>query len=373
MAVSGIFERVPVALEARGYEVMVGDGLLMAAHDHLPDLARYSAVFLIADAAVEKSCGSPLLEQLEQRGVKTHALIVPSGENSKRFEQLETLLETMLAQQPDRKCCLIALGGGVVGDLVGLAASLLLRGVDFIQIPTTLLAMVDSSVGGKTAINSRHGKNLIGAFYQPKAVLADTDLLATLPRREWLSGYAEVAKYGALGDAEFFGWLESQAQVALAGDRPSLQKMIAHCVRIKATIVAEDEREGGRRALLNLGHTLGHALEAETGYGSALLHGEAVALGMVFAFRLANHLDMCPAADTARLETHLAQVGLPIHPHTIRKAWDQERLLQHCFADKKAEHQRLTFVLPRNLGRCEVVKAVPADAVREVLADWLKG
>lgn len=372
MAVSGISARIPVALASRSYEVLVGHALLAETCEHLPDLARYSMVFLVADAAIETSYGVVLKEHFLQAGVKLQTLTIPSGEQSKRFEQLEDLLESILTHQPDRHCCLIALGGGVVGDLVGLAASLLLRGVDFIQIPTTLLAMVDSSVGGKTAINSRSGKNLIGAFYQPKAVLEDIDLLTTLPRRELLAGYAEVAKYGALGDEVFFTWLEEHAEAALGGEAAPLQRMIAQCVAMKAAIVAEDEREGGRRALLNFGHTIGHALEAESGYGSALLHGEAVAMGMAFAFRLANHLGICAAQHTSRLETHLARMGLPVHPHALHEAWNQERLLRHCFADKKAEHQRLTFVLPRALGDCTVVKAVPADAVREALADWLQ-
>ncbi len=363
--------RIPVALAERSYEVLAGPGLLEAAALHLPMLESASKIFLIMDEAVAEPYGAPLIAALQQSGLSCVPMTLLSGEGTKSFAQLEQVIEGILAHQPDRKCCLIALGGGVVGDLVGLVASLLLRGVDFIQIPTTLLAMVDSSVGGKTAINSRHGKNLIGAFYQPRAVLADTATLATLPARELRAGYAEVVKYGALGDAAFFGWLEANGPAALAGEPAAQLEMITHCVRMKAAIVAADEREGGQRALLNLGHTLGHALEAETGYGSMLLHGEAVAIGMAFAFRLAKHLGLCAPEETMRLEAHLAQAGLPVHPHAIRAEWNAARLLEHCFADKKAEHRRLTFVLPRALGACEVVKNVPAAEVAAVLESWL--
>jgi 3-dehydroquinate synthase len=360
-----------VALDSRSYDVLIGAGALAQLSSQLPKLQSYTRYVLLSDASVEPLYAGAVDAMLTQTGKPTHRLTIPSGEGSKCFAQLQNLLEEILSHQPDRKTCLVALGGGVVGDLVGLLASLLLRGVDFVQLPTTLLAMVDSSVGGKTAINSTHGKNLIGAFWQPRLVLADLDTLATLPKRELLSGYAEVVKYAALGDATFFDWLEENATAALNGDIEKLGEMVAHCIRMKADIVAADEREAGQRAWLNLGHTLGHALEAETGYGSSLLHGEGVAIGMVFAFRLAEHLGLVERAAGDALSAHLKTAGLPAHPHDVLPAWDEAALLRHCYGDKKAEDGKLTFVLPRAMGRVEVVKNVPAEAVAATLAQWL--
>jgi 3-dehydroquinate synthase len=267
---------------------------------------------------------------------------------------------------------LVALGGGVVGDLVGFAASVLMRGVDFIQVPTTLLAQVDSSVGGKTAINTRHGKNLVGTFYQPRLVLADTDVLDTLPRRELLAGYAEVVKYGLIGDPAFFDWCEKNATDLLAGDAARRTYAIEQSCRAKARIVAADERETtDLRALLNLGHTFGHALEAETGFGPDLLHGEAVGTGMALAFDLSARLGLCPAGDAERVRAHLGAVGLPVRLRSIggdnRRRWDAAKLIEHMRGDKKAQAGHLTFILARGIGKAFVTRDVDESALRGLL------
>jgi 3-dehydroquinate synthase len=274
-----------------------------------------------------------------------------------------------LATGVDRGGLIVAFGGGVIGDLTGFAAGVLKRGIDFAQIPTTLLAQVDSSVGGKTGINTVEGKNLVGVFHQPKIVLADTSVLSTLPRRELLAGYAEVAKYGALGDGAFFEWLESNGAKALAGDAAAIVRAVAHCCRMKAAIVARDEREAGERALFNLGHTFGHALEAATGYSDRLKHGEGVALGMALAFRLSVKLALCPGQDAERFTRHLKAIGLPTGIADIpgpRPSADV--LLEHMAHDKKVKDGKLMFVLVRGIGHAFVTSDVPRQAVREVLA-----
>jgi 3-dehydroquinate synthase len=263
----------------------------------------------------------------------------------------------------------VALGGGVIGDLTGFAAGVLKRGIGFAQIPTTLLAQVDSSVGGKTAINARQGKNLIGLFHQPRIVIADTALLATLPRRELLAGYAEVVKYGALGDAAFFDWLEAHGARALSGDADATVKAVAHSCRMKADIVARDERETGERALLNLGHTFGHALEAETGFSDRLIHGEGVAIGMALAFRLSVALGLCPGQDAQRFIAHMKAVGLPTAISDIAGARPAPDALIAAMAhDKKVADGKLTFVLLRGLGQAFVTRDVPVAALKDVLA-----
>jgi 3-dehydroquinate synthase len=283
-------------------------------------------------------------------------------------------MNDLLDQRPDRKTTLVALGGGVVGDLTGFAAAVLLRGVDFIQVPTTLLAQVDSSVGGKTGINTRHGKNLVGAFYQPRLVVIDTDMLDTLPRRELLAGYAEVAKYGLIDEPDFFTWCEENGAALLAGDAARRSHAIEQSCRAKARIVAADERETtDLRALLNLGHTFGHALEAETGFGPDLLHGEAVGAGMVLAFDLSARLGICPAADAARVRRHLAAVGLPVRLRAIgggnRRDWQAARLIDHMRGDKKAEAGKLTFVLARGIGKAFVSRDVDEKLLHGLLDD----
>jgi 3-dehydroquinate synthase len=263
---------------------------------------------------------------------------------------------------------IVALGGGVIGDLTGFAAGILKRGVNFAQVPTTLLAQVDSSVGGKTAINTGHGKNLVGLYHQPRVVIADTGVLGTLPKRELRSGYAEIAKYGLIGDAEFFGWLEQHAEEALSGDARAMGHAIAHSCAMKASFVTRDEREAGDRALLNLGHTFGHALEAATGYGDRLTHGESVAVGCVLALKLSAHLGHASADDAARAERHLESMGLPTGvSHIAGGAPETDAVLGHMRHDKKAHDSGLTFVLARGIGKAFVAHDVPENAVRAVL------
>jgi 3-dehydroquinate synthase len=265
---------------------------------------------------------------------------------------------------------LIALGGGVVGDITGFAAATLLRGIDFVQIPTTLLAQVDSSVGGKTAINTAAGKNLLGAFYQPRLVLADTGALATLPRRELLAGYAEIVKYGLIADAEFFDWMDAEGDRICDLDPAAINRAVLTSCRMKADIVAGDEREtGDSRALLNFGHTFGHALEAETGFGDALLHGEAVALGMVLAFDFAVRLGIAPGQDATRVRRHIARLGLPCDLNAAGLAHRADRLLAHMGKDKKVRDGRITLILPRRIGDAYVMREARPEDLRAFLAD----
>jgi 3-dehydroquinate synthase len=295
--------------------------------------------------------------------------VMPPGEGSKSFAGLEKVSGALLDTGVDRGGLIVALGGGVIGDLTGFAAGVLKRGIAFAQIPTTLLAQVDSSVGGKTAINAPQGKNLIGLFHQPRLVIADTALLASLPRRELLAGYAEVVKYGALGDADFFEWLESNGARALAGDKDRLIYAVAQSCRMKAAIVARDERESGERALLNLGHTFGHALEATTGFSDRLIHGEGVAIGAALAFRLSVRLELCSGQDAERFTRHLKAVGLPSAISDIPGPRPTpETLVAAMGHDKKVKDGKLTFILLRGLGRAFVTSEVPLDAVKDVLS-----
>jgi 3-dehydroquinate synthase len=312
--------------------------------------------------------GAALTASLEGAGLAAHPLIVAPGEQTKSFEGLADVTDRLLALELDRGDIVVAFGGGVVGDLTGFAAAIYKRGIDFVQIPTTLLAQVDSSVGGKTAIDTPRGKNLVGAFHQPRLVLADLDVLSTLPDREMRAGYAEVVKYGLLGDFGFFEWLETHSAAVLAREPDALARAVIRSVEMKAEIVAEDEKEQGRRALLNLGHTFGHALEAETGYGAALLHGEAVAAGQALAFRFSAAQGLCAGQDAARATAAIAGAGLPTRLDEIPgHPFDAARLVRHMAQDKKAEAGQLTFVLVRALGDAFVAKNVDAEAVRRFL------
>jgi len=365
---------ITVDLAGRAYDIAIGPGLLDRAGELCRPLLAAPRVTIVSDATVAPLYGPRLAASFTAAGIAATAVTVPAGESSKEFSSFGKLMNDLLDLRPDRKTTLVALGGGVVGDLTGFAASVLLRGVDFIQVPTTLLAQVDSSVGGKTGINTRHGKNLVGSFYQPRLVLADTDMLNTLPRRELLAGYAEVAKYGLIDDAAFFAWCEQNGAALLAGDAALRTYAIEQSCRAKARIVAADERETtDLRALLNLGHTFGHALEAETGFGSALLHGEAVGTGMALAFDLSARLGLCPADDAARVRRHLGDVGLPMRLRAIggdnRRTWDAGRLIEHMRGDKKAADGKLTFVLARGIGRSFVTRDVDEGALRGLLDD----
>ena len=364
--------RVTVALGARSYDILVGPGLLADAASWLEPVIKSKRAMIVSDTRVAAHYAHKLELQLKELGIESELLTVEAGEGAKSFGVLEALLENMLALTPDRKTPVIALGGGVVGDLAGFAASILLRGVPFIQIPTTLLSQVDSSVGGKTAINARAGKNFIGSFYQPQLVLADLDTLKTLPKREWLAGYAEIIKYGLIMDTEFYRWCLAHATALLDGDIKALEHAVVHCCRMKAEIVGADEREADQRALLNLGHTFGHALEAELGYDDRLLHGEAVAIGMVMACRLSEKLGLIGPELEAELTAHFDAVGLPTTPRAIDHPWTVKGIARHFASDKKAEDGALTFVILEALGKAQVKKSVDPLLAEAVVQSFLE-
>ncbi len=359
---------VRVGLGDRAYDVVVGGDLLGRAGVLLAPLLKQGRTAIVSDETVWKLHGQALTDALAAAGISSQSIVVPPGEPTKSWDGLSDVCDRLLELELDRGDLIIAFGGGVVGDLAGFAAAIYKRGVDFIQIPTTLLAQVDSSVGGKTAIDTPRGKNLIGAFHQPRLVLADLDLLATLPDREMRAGYAEIIKYGLLGDFAFFEWLEANGGAVIARDPDALAYAVARSVEMKAEIVEADEKEAGRRALLNLGHTFGHALEAETGYGEALLHGEAVAAGSAIAFRFSAAQGLCSAQDAQRAETAIAAAGLPTRLDQVGSgAFDARKLVRHMAQDKKAEGGRLTFILARALGDAFVAKNVDGEAVRQFL------
>jgi 3-dehydroquinate synthase len=366
-------ERVEVGLGTRSYEVLVGAGLLERAGDTLAPYTRDGRLVVISDESVWALQGGRLTAGLAAGGIEADPILLPPGEASKSWDILAVLVDRLLARGFERRDHLVAFGGGVVGDLAGFAASILKRGCNFIQIPTTLLALVDSSVGGKTGINVEAGKNLVGAFHQPALVLADLDCLDTLPPRQLRAGYAEVVKYGLIGDAAFFDWCEVHGEALLAGDGAARRHAVAVSVRAKAAIVAADEREtSGRRALLNLGHTFGHALEAEAGFSDALLHGEAVALGMALAFRFSTERGLCPREDADRVAAHLAAAGLPTRLADAGLETDAGRLVAHMAHDKKAQGGRVTFILARGIGEAFLDGDVALDEVTRFLAAELQ-
>ena len=352
----------------RPYDVVVGRGLLARAGERIAPLARGRTV-IVSDETVVAIHGHTLSASLEAAGVRTETVTVPAGEASKSFAQLERVLDRLLELGLDRKDVVVALGGGVVGDLAGLAAALYMRGIDFVQVPTTLLAQVDSSVGGKTAIDTPRGKNLVGAYHQPRLVLADIDVLATLPDKQLRSGWAEVLKHGLICDAAFFDWLAGEGADGARGDPAALEQAVVRSVEIKSAVVSEDEKEAGRRALLNLGHTFGHAVEAELGFEeAALAHGEAVALGCCLAFRYSARQGLCAEADARRVEAVIAAAGLPTRLDQAG-AFDADRLLALMAGDKKAEGGVLTLILAHGIGQAFVAKGVDAESVRAFLVE----
>ncbi|HKC31959.1 MAG TPA: 3-dehydroquinate synthase [Xanthobacteraceae bacterium] len=363
---------VPVALGARAYDIVIGRGLLGSLGRRLQALKPGAKAAIVTDANVEKLLLAATQSGLAAADVPATHIGVPPGEGSKSFAMFERVCEALIAAKLERGDVVVALGGGVVGDLAGFCAAAVRRGLDYVQVPTTLLAQVDSSVGGKTAINSRHGKNLVGAFHQPVLVLADTALLDSLPPRDFRAGYAEVAKYGLLGDAGFFAWLEANADDVFAGAGAAREHAIATSCRMKAEIVARDERETGDRALLNLGHTFGHAFEAAAGFSGRLLHGEAVALGMALAFDFSARLGLLPQAEAERVKRHLGKVGLPTHIRDVPGGVPGVDALMDLMAqDKKVKRGRLTFILARAVGAAFVAPDVEAAQVRAFLADKL--
>lgn len=364
------FTTVPVALGARSYEIRIGQGLLTGAATHIAPVLRAPRVIVVADRAVEEAAKT-LMVDLLTHGIRAEILFIAAGEATKSFAGFADLSERILSLRPDRKTTLIAVGGGVAGDLVGFVASVLLRGVDFIQVPTTLLAQVDSSVGGKTGINTSAGKNLIGSFYQPRLVLIDLDVLATLQPRDLRAGYAEIIKYGLIMDAEFFGWCERHGAALLAGDAAYRARAIAACCQMKAQIVGADEQESDLRAILNFGHTFGHALEAEAGYDGSLLHGEAVALGMVMGCRLSEKLGLLDAGIRSRLVAHLEVAGMKASLKDTGHRWNAEKIAAHFASDKKTENGALTFIVLEAAGRAKILKQVAAEMAREVVKEMV--
>jgi 3-dehydroquinate synthase len=358
--------RVDVGLRARGYPILIEAGLLDRAEEHLSGMARSKRLVVVTDENVAAAQLPRFIAGLG--GIAVESIVLPAGEATKSWAVLEQLSDRLLDLGIERSDRIVALGGGVIGDLVGFAASILKRGCGFVQVPTTLLAQVDSSVGGKTAINTRAGKNLIGSFHQPDLVLIDPTTLDTLPPREVRAGYAEVAKYGLIDDPDFFGWCETNAPGVLAGDAEARTEAIAYSVRAKARVVAADERETtGTRALLNLGHTFGHALEAETGFSDLLLHGEAVACGMALAFRFSAAQGLCSEEDAARVGFHLARSGLPTTLAEAHADAPGARLVEHMAHDKKMEGGKLPFLLARGIGRTFLAKDVSLADVERFL------
>jgi 3-dehydroquinate synthase len=363
-------DTVPVALGPRSYEVRIGAGLLAKAGVAIAPLLPRPRLAVVTEERVA-ALHLPALEAgLAAEGIAMQALVLPPGEATKGWAQLSRTVEWLLAAQVERGDVVVALGGGVIGDLAGFAAAILRRGVRYVQIPTTLLAQVDSSVGGKTGINTPQGKNLVGAFHQPSLVLADISLLDTLPERDFLAGYGEVVKYGLLGDAAFFDWLETHGAGLAAGDRALRQEAVRRSVAMKAAIVGRDETETGERALLNLGHTFGHALEAATGYSDRLLHGEGVAIGCLLAFDLSARLGLCSQEAPSRLSAHLAAMGMKRRLSDIPGPLPgAEALIALMAQDKKVTAGRMRFILARDIGQAFVTDAVPPEALRTLLDD----
>ncbi len=359
---------VPVALGDRSYEVLVGPGVLDALSARAEALFARGRAFIIADSQVAALHGDRIAADMQKVGVEPHLIPIAPGEESKSWAGLQQVCDTLLAHGMERREALVALGGGVTGDLAGFAAAIMKRGAPYIHIPTTLLAQVDSSVGGKTAINTIHGKNLIGAFHQPSLVLADTELLSTLSDRDLRAGVAEIIKIAALADAHFFAWLEARMEDVLAREPHALTEAVARAVALKAAIVAEDEREAGRRALLNLGHTFGHGFETAAGYDSGLRHGEAVAAGMAMAAHYAVDQGLCPVEDARRLEALIAMTGLPASPHDLAGApFDPDAIFAIMAQDKKVLAGRLRVIAPTQIGDARVVDVEDPSGLRRFL------
>ncbi len=357
-------QTIHVALGERSYDIVIGAGLVGQAGAHVNAVLPGARAAIVTDENVAAAHLPALRDALAREGIETTVITIAAGEASKSLERLQEVVGRLLDARLERNDVVIAFGGGVVGDLAGFAAAITRRGMQLIQIPTSLLAQVDSSVGGKTGINMAQGKNLVGAFFQPRLVLADTGLLATLPPRELAAGYAEVVKYGLIDRPEFFAWLEDNRQAVFAGGEAAVHA-VTECCKAKAAIVAADEREAGQRALLNLGHTFAHALEGACGYDAArLVHGEAVAIGLVLAHRLSAELGLAPDDDTERVRNHLSQAGLPVAASDIPgPPLAAEQLMHHIGQDKKVSRGRLTFILTKGIGRAFIADDIAEDTV----------
>jgi 3-dehydroquinate synthase len=366
------YETVRVDLPGRAYDILIGAGLLKEAGQHIAPFLRRKRVAIVTDETVAGLHLAALEASLEAAGIAHSALALPAGEATKSWAQFSRTVEWILTEKIERSDLVIALGGGVIGDLVGFAAAVVRRGVRFVQIPTTLLAQVDSSVGGKTGINTSQGKNLVGAFHQPTLVLADTGILETLPPRDFLAGYGEVLKYGLLGDAAFFGWLEINGRAMASGDIHKRNHAVRRSCEMKAEIVMRDETEQGDRALLNLGHTFCHALEAATGFSTRLLHGEGVAIGCALAFETSARLGLCAQEEPSRLRAHLAAMGMKVDLRDIPGDLpDADALLALMAQDKKVLDGKLRFIMARGIGEAFVTSDVPEKVVRGLLSEEL--
>ncbi len=365
-------QQLHVDLGARAYDIHIGTGLVAKAPDLIAPLVKRKRIWIVTETRVAALYLAPLTAAFEKAGYTTDALQLPPGEATKNWAHLQEVVEWLLQKRVERDDLVIALGGGVIGDLVGFAAAILRRGIGFVQIPTSLLAQVDSSVGGKTGINSPQGKNLVGAFHQPKIVIADIDVLDSMTPRDLIAGYGEVVKYGLLGDATFFEWLEDNAAKLLDGDTDARAYAVHHSCKMKADIVIRDETERGDRALLNLGHTFGHALEAATGYSDRLLHGEGVAIGCALAFELSQRLGLCPQEAPSRVRAHLKSSGMKCDLADIDGDLpDADGLIDLMGQDKKVSDGAITFILARNIGDAFVAKGVDMAVVKSVLEDAL--
>lgn len=364
---------VTIDLGHHDYDIYIGNGTLFRVHDFIPESIEDRSTFIVTDENVEQYAGK-IADLLKSEGAAScEVLVLPAGEATKSFGFFQHACEWMLEHKISRDSIVLAVGGGVIGDLTGYVAASVMRGVSYIQIPTTLLAQVDSSVGGKTGINTVHGKNLVGAFYQPDAVIADIDTLKTLPKRELLAGYAEVVKYGLIDDENFFEWLEDNGQSVCNLDSGAVSYAIEESAKAKAALVIADEKEHGRRALLNLGHTFGHVLEAAAGYDGRLLHGEAVAMGIVMAFDLSSRIGLCTREEYERVEQHFISVGLPTRASFITPQIDTDAatLTQMMYSDKKVKRGKINFILVKRIGEAFITSDVPMNIVQEVVADSL--
>jgi shikimate kinase / 3-dehydroquinate synthase len=364
--------RLSVVLPSTSYDLVIGEDLLARAGALLAPRIEQKRAVVVTDENVARLHLPTLLKGLAETAITASQIVVPAGEASKSLESWQSVVDQLLEARVERRTMVIALGGGVVGDLAGFAAATTLRGLPFVQMPTTLLSQVDSSVGGKTGVNTVRGKNLVGAFYQPRMVLADTGTLATLPPRELRAGYAEIAKAGLIGDAAFFAWCEANGAAVIGGDRDAQAEAIRRACAFKAAVVGDDEREekpNDGRALLNLGHTFGHALEAEYGYTGGLLHGEGVAVGLGLAFRLSSRLGHCSSDDTDRVVSHIAALGMPAELGMLNRRFSAATLIGHMRRDKKVRDGALKFVLARGIGQAFTSADVPVEAVTELLRD----
>ncbi|MET3856415.1 3-dehydroquinate synthase [Rhizobium sp. OAE497] len=363
-------KKVHVPLGERAYDILIGPGLIARAGAEITSRLKGRKAAVITDANVAPIYLDALVASLEAAGITASSLVLPAGEKTKSFEHLMTVCDKVLEARVERNDYVVALGGGVIGDLAGFAAGIVRRGVRFVQVPTSLLSQVDSSVGGKTGINSRHGKNLIGVFHQPDLVLADTDVLNTLTEREFRAGYAEVAKYGLIDKPDFFAWLEKNWQAVFAGGDARIEAIATSC-QAKSDVVVADERENGPRALLNLGHTFGHALEAATAYDSArLVHGEGVSIGMVLAHEFSARMNLASPDDGKRVEKHLKEVGLPTRMSDIPgELPPAERLMEAMAQDKKVKNGKFTFILTRGIGQSFIADDVPQSEVLSFLKE----